>query len=160
MERKETDAEELKSFREARETFVRKCTGGLKSLDQFQCISDALLSVSLSHLPAESVSNKPLRCLFSGKRESIFYVSFIRLVERAPTLIGLHPNITTTPFYCVSQHWLLYLYGLHFLARFESLLYSAIGTEESKSILTQFLWCTKFLERCLAIPSVDVAKVS
>lgn len=145
---RERKPESLAKFRESKDVLIRKATTNksfLRSLDQFQCISDSLSSLSVSYIPA---SESPTRCLFTNTDQDLYYVNFIRLIEKAPTLIDLHPNLTPTPFYCVSRQFLFYLYGLHFIARSEALFYSVTAeeTEQFNAILANFLWCVKFLQ--------------
>ena len=150
LSKKTEDGAALKEFREYREALFKQFTSNqpfLKTFDQFRCIQDARLSIAVTNV---EIKTDKETCLFGGKPSegnSLYFVQFTSLVERSPTLIGTHPNITLTPFYCVSRLFLFYLYGIHFLSRAETLLYSACTeTERALAIIQKLLWCIQSLK--------------
>jgi len=115
----------------------------IHTLAQFQCAMDALQSVTVSYEKLD----KPDMCLFSGSKENLYFVSFVRFIDRAPTLANIQTLVTPTVNYCVSQVFLFFVLALHFLGRIETLLFSADSNDRLIKIITQFEFCMKFLQR-------------
>lgn len=141
----------LQRFRDAINTATQEALEKkpyIHSLSQFQCAMDALQSVSCSYTPFSDITHQTqaAKCVFSGEtqKENLFFIQFIRFVDRAPTIAHLHPLVTTTPWYCVGRPFLFLLLGFHFLGRVETLLYSATTPEEESKIIDKFEYCMKF----------------
>jgi hypothetical protein len=138
------------AFRAYRDTLLFKFTSHLsflRTFNQFRCIQDARLSLSVSHLEIPGQTEEKTQCLFSGAAEGLYYIQFISLVERAQTLIGTHPNISQSPFYCVSRPFLFYLYSIHLVSRAESLLYSTTSKASAIAVIKKLLGSIHFLAR-------------